>query len=497
HHQDLVPRIEAYRGGYLPSERRAIESRLFGGDLDGVVATSALELGIDIGGLDACIVAGWPGSVSSFLQQAGRAGRRNASSLVFFVAGQEPVDQYFMRHPDALFERSPESAVIEWSNPYIMIRHLVCAAYELPLEQADEALFGRDLLPMLRMLAEEGRLKETSGRFYYVDRDYPAQDVKLRTASDENFTIYRYGEEAIVGELDYVAGMLSLYEQAVYIHRTETHLVERMDPVNKIVHIRKKETGYYTQVLCQKNVTVRDEWEQRDERGGRLALGEVDVVTHITGFKKVRFHTLENIGYGKLDLPPLELDTVALILDVADGVVRATDEYGPDFLRSGLHGLARLFQQMLSIRAFCDPGDIDTFIDGQRVYVYDLYPGGIGYSEVGYQQFEAILEAALEAADDCPCDAGCPSCVLPADTRVETYMEPAILEYPYPKEAARFLLHALLGRGLYEPKLAGVPIRSVTPPEVPPPELDPRTERKAQKAIRGIGGGPAASTETP
>ncbi|MEM7262033.1 MAG: DEAD/DEAH box helicase, partial [Planctomycetota bacterium] len=379
-HEGVVPKVEAYRGGYLPSERRAIESRLFGGDLDGVVATSALELGIDIGGLDACVIAGWPGSVSSFLQQAGRAGRRNDSSLVFFVAGQEPVDQYFMRHPDAVFERSPENAVIEWSNPYIMIRHLVCAAYELPLGQADESLFGPDLLPMLRMLAEDGRLKETASQFYHVGQDYPAQEVALRTASDENFTIFEMGPERIVGELDYVAGMLSLYEQAVYIHRTETHLVERMDYVNKIVHIRKKETGYYTQALCQKQVTVRDEWERREIDGGQLSLGEVDVITHITGFKKVRFHTLENIGYGKLDLPPLELDTVSLYLDISDAIVRTTDEYGPDFFRSGMHGVARLFRQLLSIRAYCDPADLDTFIDGQRIYVYDLYPGGIGYS---------------------------------------------------------------------------------------------------------------------
>ncbi len=485
-HQDLLPRIEAYRGGYLPSERRAIESRLFGGDLDGVVATSALELGIDIGGLDACLIAGWPGSVSSFLQQAGRAGRRNDSSLVFFIAGQEPVDQFFMRHPDVLFERSPEHAIIEWSNPYIMVRHLVCAAYELPIEEKDETLFGENLLPMVRMLAEDSRLKETAGKFYYVDNGYPAQDVKLRTASDENFTIFEMGPEKIVGELDYVAGMLSLYEQAVYIHRTETHLVERMDYVNKIVHIRRKETGYYTQALCQKQVTVRDEWEHGDVNGGRLSLGEVDVVTHITGFKKVRFHTLENIGYGKLDLPPLELDTVAMYLDVADDVVRTTDAYGPDFLRSGLHGLARLFRQMLSIQAFCDPGDLDTFIDGQRVYVYDLYPGGIGFSEVGYEKFQTVLEASLEAAVDCDCAAGCPSCVLPANTRVETYMEPAILEYPYPKEAARFLLHALLGMGAYEPDLSGVQIREVVAPPVPEPELDPRTERKVDKVIRGM-----------
>lgn len=483
---EVPSKIEAYRGGYLPSERREIEQRLFGGDLTGVVATNALELGIDIGGLDACIITGWPGSVCSFLQQAGRAGRRHESSTVVFVGGQEPVDQYFMRHPEALFERSPENATIEWRNPYIVVRHLVCAAYELPLDAEDQAFFGDDLIPMLRMLAEDDRLKERTGRYYYVDRDYPAAEVKLRTASDENFTIFERGPEKIVGELDYVAGMLTLYEQAVYIHRTETFLVEHMDHKNRIVHIRRKQTGYYTQALCQKQVTVSEEWESRDVTAGRLALSEVDVVTHITGFKKVRFHTIENIGYGKIDLPPLELDTVSLVLDLSSETVKATEPFGPDFFRAGFHGLARLFRDLLSIRAMCDPNDLDTFIDGGRLYVYDLYPGGIGYSEIGYEKFREVLEATAEAVEDCPCEAGCPSCVLPGSTRVETYMEPAILEYPYPKEAARFLLHLLLGREAYEPQLGPVGVPRNSPPTPVPNDLDARTARKVRKAIRGL-----------
>lgn len=483
---DVSNQIEAYRGGYLPSERREIEQRLFGGDLTGVVATNALELGIDIGGLDACLIAGWPGSVCSFLQQAGRAGRRNSASTVVFIGGQEPVDQFFMRHPEALFGRSPENATIEWRNPYIVVRHLVCAAYELPIDVEDERYFGPDLLPMLKLLAEDERLKERAGRYYYVDRDYPAAEIKLRTASDENFTIFERGPDQIVGELDYVAGMLTLYEQAVYIHRTETFLVEEMDHANRLVHIRRKKTGYYTQALCQKQVTVTDEWESREERGGRLALAEVDVVTHITGFKKVRFHTLENIGYGKIDLPPLELDTVAVVLDLAGETVRATDPYGPDFFRAGFHGLARLFRDLLSIRAMCDPGDLDTFIDGSRLYVYDLYPGGIGYSEIGYEKYAEVLEATSEAVTACPCEAGCPSCVLPGSTRVETYMEPSILEYPYPKEAAKFLLHLLLGKEPYVPRLEPVALPTPRLPEALPQELDPRTERKVRKAIRGL-----------
>ena len=339
---------------------------------------------------------------------------------------------------------------------------------------------------MLTLLAEDGKLRETGERWHYVERDYPAADVKLRTATDENFTIFELGAERVVGELDYVAALLSLYEGAVYMHRTETFLVEELDVVNQIAKIRRTPSGYYTQALCQKRVTVRDEWEQSEVTGGRLSLSEVDVVTHITGYKKVRFHTLENIGYGRVDLPPLELDTVSLVLEVSGDLVQSADPYGPDFLRSGLHGVARVFREMLSIRAMCDPGDLDTFIDGRTVFVYDLYAGGIGYSEVGYERFREVLENTLEAIVDCPCSAGCPSCVLPGSTRVESYMEPSILEYPYPKEATRFILHVLLGMELYTPDLEGVPVRPAPAPEQPAKPLDARTERKVRKAIRRL-----------
>ncbi|MCI0651551.1 MAG: DEAD/DEAH box helicase [Planctomycetes bacterium] len=483
---DVGARLEAYRGGYLPNERREIERKLFGGELGGVVATNALELGIDIGALDSCIIAGWPGSVASFLQQAGRAGRRNGASAVFLIGGQEPVDQYFMRHPAALFEQSPEHATAEWSNPYVLVRHLVCAAYELPLGEEDAAWFGADLRAILAVIGEEGRLKEADGRWYFVERGYPAAGVKLRSISDENWTIYELGAERIVGELDYVAGLFSLYEGAVYIHRTDTFLVELMDIENRIVKIRRMDTGYYTQALVQKSVTITEEWESKAVEQARLALAEVDVLSRLTGYKKVRFHSLENVGYGPVAVPPLELDTVALALDLEPSAIAECAPFGADFLSAGLHGLARLFREMLSIRAMCDPADIDTFIDGKRIYLYDMYPGGIGYSEVGYEQYAAVLEATLEALVQCPCRAGCPSCVLPGSTRVETYMEPSILEFPYPKEAARFLLHMLLGRERYVPVLAGIPATLPASPQAPPPELDPRTERKVRKAIRRL-----------
>lgn len=487
--REISEKIEAYRGGYLPSERRSIESQLFNGDLQGVVSTNALEMGIDIGGLDGCLIVGWPGSVCSFLQQSGRAGRRLGESLVILIAGQDPIDQYFMRHPEALFRCNPESAVIEGENPYIRVRHLVCAAYELPITAEETDLFGKDLVPMVSLLAEEGKLKEDDGKWFHHLEGYPAAQLKLRTASDENFTILELGSERIVGELDYVAAMLSLYEGAVYIHRTETHIVEEMDWVNRIVKIRATATGYYTQALCQKRVTCHDQWGSKEIDGGRLRLVEVDVRTRVTGYKKVRFHTVENIGFGQIDLPPIELDTVSMELDISRPTVLAAEKFGADFFRSGMFGVARLLRDLLAIRTMCDPGDIDTHVEGTTIHLYDLYPGGIGYSEVGFERYQEVLEDTLEAVVDCPCEAGCPSCVLPGASRIESYLDPDLLEYPYPKEATRFLLHRLLGLPDHVPTFKGVPVTCAPLPAIPVPALPVETERKVRKAIAGIGDG--------
>ncbi len=482
--EQIASRIEAYRGGYLPSERRRIESQLFGGDLGGVVSTSALEVGIDVGGLDGCIVVGWPGSVCSFLQQAGRAGRSQEESLVFLIAGQDPIDQWFIRHPEALFGSSPENAVIETENPYIVARHLICGAYELPICAADSDLLGPQVVAMCTVLQEEDRLREEAGSWYLSGDEYPAAQVPLRTASEDNFTILEIGPDRIIGELDYVAAMVSLYEGAIYIHRTETFIVEEMDHINFLVKIRRTDTGYYTQALTKKRITVGEVWATKEGDGSSLRLAEVEVRTRITGFKKVRFHSVENVGYGDVDLPPLELDTVSHEIRLGAATLRAADRFGTGFLRSGMHGVARLFRDLLAIRAMCDPHDLDHHVEADVMHIYDLYPGGIGYSELGYEKHRQILEDVLEALVECECDAGCPSCVLPGSSRVESALEKEVMEYPYPKEATRWLIHRITGREEYEPDLSAVKAIEVESPGAPEPTLDARTERKIRKVAR-------------
>ncbi|MBC8261288.1 MAG: DEAD/DEAH box helicase [Planctomycetia bacterium] len=482
--EEVADRIEPYRAGYLPSERRQTEASLFDGQLGGVVSTSALEVGIDVGGLDGCIIVGWPGSVCSFMQQAGRAGRRQGESLVFLIAGQDPIDQWFVRHPDSLHESSPENAVIETDNPYIVARHLICAAYELPLSGEDSDLLGEDLTAMCTVLQEEKRLREEGGAWYLAREEYPATQVKLRTASEENFTILELGPENVIGELDYVAAMLSLYEGAIYIHRAETFIVEEMDHVNCLVKIRRTKTGYYTQVLTQKKVTVTEEWSHREVPGAGSRLAEVEVRTRLTGYKKVRFHSTENIGYGEVHLPPLELDTVSHEISLNRDTVLQSERFGTAFLRSGMHGVARLFRDLLAMRAMCDPGDIDHHVDDNLIHIFDLYPGGIGYSELGHELHLSMMSDVLEAVTECPCAAGCPACVLPGASRIESALEAEVLEYPFPKEATRWLLHLLLGKESYEPQLEGIPAPCENPMIPVPPLLDARVERKIRKVAR-------------
>jgi len=493
--KDLAEKLEAYRGGYLPQERREIEARLFGGDLLGVVSTNALELGIDIGGLDACLLVGYPGSVASFLQRSGRAGRRAQSSMVIYIASPEPIDQYFMRHPESFLERSPENAIIESENPYILTKHLICAAYELPLGREDAAIFtngGGDseideeqFGGLHSVLGDADRLRSgTDGKWYYVERDFPAKRVKLRTVGEENFTIYELNSNQIVGELDYIAALMSLYEGAVYIHRSETAVVEELDVENQIARIRAQETGYYTQALAQKRVTVDEEVESIAWRQQRLSTGDVTVETRITGFKKVRFHSVENIGYGDVELPPIILETVSVWLDLDEGTAKEAMQFGADFFHSGLQGIGRVFSNLMPFFVMADPGDVDYFIDGRRVYFYDLYTGGIGYAEKAYEIFERILEATLEHVVACECDAGCPSCVLPASSRYEIASEASIQEFPFPKEATRYLLHALLEKEPYVPKLDPVDTGPETSPIEPKDPLDPKVERKVRRALR-------------
>src|SRR5262245_35448382 len=306
----LEDRIRPYRGGYLPEERRKIEQALFSGALRGVVCTNALELGIDVGGLDAAVLIGAPPTLASAWQQAGRAGRKGAPALAVLVAYNETIDQYLMRHPDYFFGRSPEAAVIDPHNPYILAQQLACAAYELPITSADAEAFGPQTAAILEALDESGETRTIDGRSYWAKTDFPSAKVNLRTISDDTYTIVDVSRDnAVMGNVDAISGLELVYPEAIYLHEGETCFVRELDLAQKVAYVEPRAVDYYTQPVLDTNIRIRQQLEIRDWRSESIRFGEVTYSWQTVAMKKIRFHSIDAIGYHPLDLPRLTLDT--------------------------------------------------------------------------------------------------------------------------------------------------------------------------------------------
>jgi DEAD/DEAH box helicase domain-containing protein len=473
--------IAPYRGGYLPAERREIERRLFSGEILGVASTNALELGIDIGGLDATILVGFPGTIASAWQQAGRAGRALDDALAVLVAYNDPIDQYLARHPNYFFRRTPECAIVDPENPHILARHVACAARELPLSDEDAALFGESAPAVARLLEEDGLLTEIRGLRYWSSDRFPARETNLRTISDNTFTIVdvtpRRGaarEEArdfgaaaagvggparpaaaerpeVIGNVDAISAPELLYPEAVYLHNGETYLVRRLDLEGRVAEVERAEVDYYTQPILESQIRALRTRESRDVPGAALEVVDATVTWLTTAFKKIRFYGIDSIGYGRLDLPPQHLDTVALaVVPRAETMARVARE-GLD-PREGLVGLKNLLVSVLPLFAMCDPQDLGGITESSNrgvpaLFLYDRFAGGLGYSEKGYDAFETILEAVADLVAGCPCESGCPSCVGLPILRPPQHQDPDVGgSWPIPnKEAARILVEALRG----------------------------------------------------
>ncbi len=458
--------IAPYRGGYLPAERREIERRLFSGELLGVASTNALELGIDIGGLDATILVGFPGTIASAWQQAGRAGRALDDALAVLVAYNDPIDQYLARHPGYFFRRTPECAIVDPENPHILARHVACASRELPLSDDDVALFGESAPTVERALEEEGLLTEIRGLRYWSSDRFPARETNLRTISDNTFTIVDVtpkgkgaradGHAAadrpeVIGNVDAISAPELLYPEAVYLHNGETYLVRRLDLEGRVAEVERAEVDYYTQPILESQIRALHTRETRDVPGAALELVDATVTWLTSAFKKIRFYGIDSIGYGRLDLPPQHLQTVALaVVPRAETMARvARDGLDP---REGLVGLKNLLVSVLPLFAMCDPQDLGGITESSNrgvpaLFLYDRFAGGLGYAEKGYDAFETVLEAVAELLDGCPCESGCPSCVGLPILRPPQHQDPDVGgSWPIPnKEAARILVGALRG----------------------------------------------------
>jgi len=452
HRSSLSERISPYRGGYLPEERRDIEKRLFSGELLAVVSTNALELGIDVGGLDACLIVGYPGTIASTWQQAGRAGRGKADSLAVLVAYDDPIDQYLMRRPDYFFGKSPEHAVIDPENPYVLLSHVACAAAELPLRRDETAAFGTKVPHIIDLLLEANRLKEIDGRLYWSCTDLPSRTTSLRTISDDTFTIIERapGGNRVIGQVDSISAPELVYPEAVYLHEGESYQVRELDLAGKTAIVERAELDYYTQPVLSQSLKIVEQLQHGQFNGCNVCFGDVTVTWATVMFNKFKFYTGENIGYKALELPPQELDTSAMWLKPPPDAVRAVAEAG---LRpiDALVALRNMMAVALPVISMCDPRDVGANIetdpaDGRpAIFLYDRFRGGMGFAERGFQCIGEIIDVAATMLETCTCLEGCPSCVGLPNLRPPIHQDPDIMGGPPipSKQAAKILIRRL------------------------------------------------------
>jgi DEAD/DEAH box helicase domain-containing protein len=445
--------IRGYRGGYLPQRRREIEKGLREGTVRAVVSTNALELGIDIGALDACVMAGYPGTIAATWQRAGRAGRRSGRSAAVLVASSAPLDQFVVRNPTYFFDASPEHALINPDNQHILIDHVKCAAFELPFTTSDN--YGRlNVQEVLGVLQESGFVHRAAdpdgeGVWQWTNESYPADAVSLRSISSDNFVVVDTTNGAdVIGETSFTSGPSTLHEKAIYLVEGALYQVERLDFEGRKAYVRQIVCDYYTDAITYTKVTVLETFEsggskeqdppydQEQRRPGPLAPashGEVHVSSRVVGFKKIKFYTNENVGSGELDLPEQQMHTTAYWLTIPREVMAALP-YASDDRRDGVVGLSFAMRQVAQLLLMCDRQDIGisigsgehgeqtdltrsgepvTLSDEPRIFIYDNYPGGIGFSVPLFTMDRGLRERTRELIAGCECPNGCPGCVGP------------------------------------------------------------------------------------
>ncbi len=412
-------RIQGYRGGYLPLERRKIEKGLREGQVLGVVSTNALELGIDIGQLEACVMTGYPGTVASTWQQAGRAGRRQGVSAAVLVASSAPIDQYLITHPEYVFERDPEAGTLDPNNLVVLMSHIKCAAFELPFEE-DEIFGIESTREILEYLREHHVLHYREGKYYWTSEVYPAEEVSLRSASPDNVVIVDVSHDnEVIGEVDLFSAPMLVHEDAIYLHGSRQFHVDKLDWERRKAYVHEVEVDYYTDAELKTDVSVLEAFEEENLPAGKKAFGEVRVTTLPTMYKKIRFHTHENVGWGRIHLPELEMHTTSYWWQLPSEWESEFKQKGLNF-GEGLKGLAHALNHVAAVFVMCDPRDIRPVpmlrapqTQRATLFIYDNYPGGVGLSERLYQMHEELLAAAADLIRTCSCDDGCPSCVGP------------------------------------------------------------------------------------
>ena len=454
--------IRGYRGGYLPGERREIERGLRDGRIRGVVSTNALELGIDIGSLDAAVMAGYPGTIASTWQRTGRAGRRAGSSCAVLVASSAPLDQFIVKHPDYFFGRAPEHAYVQPDNLEILVNHLKCAAFELPLSP-EERFGGVDLPALCERLAQAGFLHSAGSHWHWTQEAYPADAVSLRAVTSDNFVIVDITEEPeVIGEVDFSSALTAVHPKAIYLHQGQQYHVERLDFDERKAYVKRVDVDYFTDAIRYTQVrvleSVREDRILEDatgaDRQATRSHGDVQVRSQVIGFKKIKFFTNENVGAGNLELPENEMHTTSFWLTLERPLVESLP-FSISERQSGMFGLLYALESIATLLLMCDRRDLGTAI-GERppspgldlpadeaipleeaaamekeffepnLYLYDSYPGGIGFSEPLFRACSLLLSRTHALIESCDCENGCPSCVGPAGERSERAKEAAL-----------------------------------------------------------------------
>ncbi len=455
--------------------RREIEKGLREGEVLGVVSTNALELGVDIGWLNACIIAGYPGTIASTWQQAGRAGRRSGKSMAILIARSSPLDQFVIEHPDYFFKGSPEHGLVNPDNLLILLSHIKCAAFELPFQEG-EKFGGEDLNQILEFLGEKGVLHKSEGRWHWTQDVYPADEISLRSISEENFLVIDRTREQgrpadrVIAEVDFEGAHATLYPEAVYMCESELYQVEKLDYDHRKAYVKKFRGEHYTEALTYTNITILDTFEKGEESSYDVEHGEIKVTSKVVGFKKIRFRTLENLGYGNVNLPDQEMHTTACWFVFQKAVLDALSLPRWEII-DGVLGVSYALHAVACLALMCDLRDIQRSVgdrgarwfvrlsregkglyrsaDGEErlspeaikefeptIFLYESYPGGVGFSPQIFDDHKGLLRDTLELISRCPCSYGCPSCVGPTK---EVGMNS--------KETAIALLKLILGRG--------------------------------------------------
>lgn len=441
--------VRGYRGGYLPRTRREIERQLRSGELLGVVSTNALELGIDIGSLQACILAGYPGSVASTWQQVGRAGRRSGTSVAIVVGRNLPLDQFMVSHPDYFMERSPEHGLIHADNLQILVSHVKCAAFELPFQENES--FGREnLTEILEFLSEQGTLCRSGSFWHWSDEAYPANSVSLRNIPEENFVLFnRDDQNRAIAEVDFDSAPELIHDDAVYMCEGKQYHVEQLDYDGRKAYLREVEVDYFTEAISYSGLRIL-QTDGRSLRGQtEVAHGEVHLFKKVPGFKKIKFYTSENVGFGKIHLPIHELHTTSAWITVsAESLLQLG--LSRDGAILGLLGVSYAMRHLATLLLMCDVRDLGRSVgdrssrwfaqsgregldfysaSGERediqtelldsfdptIFLYDNYPGGVGFSQTLFDSYDELVRQSLRLIESCACRGGCPSCVGPVE----------------------------------------------------------------------------------